>query len=155
MARKRRNSGFWECMTITKNNCWEWQGTRLGGYGQVRVNGKLYRAHRYAYELTYGPIPGGLLVRHKCDNPPCCNPGHLELGTHTDNVRDAIERGRFRTCPPSGENASNVKLTAAKVQAIRQRYAAGESQSALAREHGVTQGAIWHIVNGKRWRNGN
>lgn len=79
------------------NGCWEWRGPRSArGYGSLNTaDGRLY-AHRVAYELHNGPIPDGLVVRHKCDNPPCVNPNHLEIGTQLDNIQDSVERGRNR-----------------------------------------------------------
>lgn len=77
------------------NGCMEW--TRSGswfGYGLMKINYKNVPTHRLAWELTNGPIPAGLCVLHKCDNPPCCNPDHLELGTIADNNRQKAERGR-------------------------------------------------------------
>jgi len=89
---------FWASLDIRGNeDCWEWQrGRDDGGYGCVCYSGKRYGAHRLAWELTNGPIPEGLLVCHSCDNPPCCNPKHLFLGTHGDNMQDALTKGRFQ-----------------------------------------------------------
>lgn len=79
--------------------CWPWMGARKPkGYGNfctVRTPPKTVLAHRYAYEQTHGPIPEGLVLRHRCDNPPCCNPAHLLPGTGAENTQDAIERGLF------------------------------------------------------------
>jgi hypothetical protein len=73
------------------DDCWEWRGNRNNrGYGKL---GKIY-AHRVAYELASGPIPSGLEVMHSCDNPPCCNPAHLSVGTHADNMQDMARKGR-------------------------------------------------------------
>lgn len=81
-----------------ENGCWEWQGATNGhGYGQLGYNGKRTTAHRLSYELSNGEIPAGVLVRHTCDNPPCCNPAHLILGTHLDNAADRVARGRNRS----------------------------------------------------------
>lgn len=72
--------------------CWPWLGARdPKGYGQA---GKRWRAHRVAMFLTNGPIPPGMFVCHHCDNPPCCNPAHLFIGTVTDNMRDCAAKGR-------------------------------------------------------------
>lgn len=87
---------FWSRIEKTES-CWIWKGSTNGrGYGHFRYDGKLRYTHRLAYTYCVGPIPGGLLVLHKCDNPPCCNPGHLFLGSHKDNIQDAIQKGRFR-----------------------------------------------------------
>lgn len=81
------------------DECWEWTGARLRSrgelwYGQVHRGGVTAYAHRVAWELANGPVPDGLHVRHKCDNPACVNPAHLEVGTHQDNVNDMVARGR-------------------------------------------------------------
>jgi hypothetical protein len=74
------------------DECWLWTGCcDTAGYGRA---GKRERAHRIAYQIAHGPLPDGVLVRHTCDNPPCCNPGHLRLGSFADNTRDMVERGR-------------------------------------------------------------
>jgi len=88
---------FWAKVQKTAT-CWLWTGTRTRqGYGQFAVDKRTRAsAHRMAYELTHGPIPEGLDVLHKCDNPPCCNPEHLFLGTHQDNMIDAVHKGRLR-----------------------------------------------------------
>jgi hypothetical protein len=82
-----------------EDECIEWHGYRdKDGYGTVYVgNYKTVRAHRHVYEECIGPIPNGLILRHKCDNPPCVNPNHLEPGTQKDNARDRDERGRLKT----------------------------------------------------------
>lgn len=83
-----------------KGSCWEWPGRRdSDGYGTLNrvVDGVRYqRAHRLAYRYAYGPIPDGLVVMHKCDNPPCCNPAHLRLGTAAENNADMLRKGRER-----------------------------------------------------------
>lgn len=76
--------------------CWPWlRHLVAGGYGSIKIDGKNQLAHRVAWRLAYGqPIPDGLLIRHSCDYARCCNPAHLILGTHKDNVDDAMTRGR-------------------------------------------------------------
>jgi hypothetical protein len=152
MARKKRNSGFWECMIVTESGCWEWQGYREpGGYGQIRINGKLHKTHRLAFELTYGESP--LVVRHTCDNPPCCNPNHLLGGTHADNVADKIERGRGRCGNLRGEQIGNSKLTTEDVLSIRANYKTGNfTLKELGEQHGVTYSMAWLIVHRKKWK---
>ena len=115
-----------------------------------------------AYELTYGLIPDGLLVCHRCDNPPCCNPAHLFLGDARDNVTDAMLKGRLaygdrngaRVKPQNlarGKNNSQSKLTAAAVLDIRSYGPARIPFQALAAQYGVTRHAIWHAATGKTW----
>lgn len=78
------------------DGCWEWTGARLPtGYGHVRWQGKDALTHRLIWALCFGEIPGRLWVLHKCDNPPCCNPDHLFLGTPKNNTHDAISKGRW------------------------------------------------------------
>lgn len=75
--------------------CWLWTGyCDSKGYGIAGFKGKARKAHRVSFELTFGPIPAGAHVLHSCDNPPCVNPHHLHLGTHTDNMREKVARGR-------------------------------------------------------------
>lgn len=152
MSRKRYNSGFWERMTMTDSGCWEWQGYRNAqGYGCYYPTGKKFLSHRHAYALTHGPVPHGLLVLHKCDNPPCCNPDHLFLGTHADNSADMCAKGRHRTTPLRGTSHPEAKFTADEIRSIRNRVAAGESRTTLARELGVSISTISLITLRKHY----
>ena len=94
--------------TVTDSGCWEWSGKRNdSGYGIVNALRHGYtgaRAHRVMFELHVGPIPEGAEIRHKCDNPPCANPDHLEPGTHLMNMDDMTSRGRS---PLAYENREN------------------------------------------------
>lgn len=89
LARLRAN------VVVTDAGCWEWQRYRLSGYGRMTVDHRMANAHRVAYELFVGSIPFGLVVCHHCDNPPCCNPEHLFVGTPRDNTLDAKAKGRL------------------------------------------------------------
>lgn len=117
--------------------------------GRRRNKAKL--AHRVAYELTHGAIPDDKQVLHSCDTPLCCEPTHLFLGTHADNMADMVAKGR----KPSrrGERNGRAKLTQADVDAIRARYTGrfGE-KAALAREYGVSKTVIGQVLSGELWR---
>jgi hypothetical protein len=102
MTTAERVARFW-ARVVKSDGCWLWQGnTTPDGYGLVhcgrRPDGRVINdyAHRIAYWLTSGPIPDGLVVRHRCDNPPCCNPEHLLLGTQADNIADAQRQGKYK-----------------------------------------------------------
>ena len=77
------------------DGCWVWTAaTNSRGYGHATFDGARTYAHRIAYTLAYGPIPEGMFVCHRCDNPPCCNPAHLFVGTAADNAQDMAAKGR-------------------------------------------------------------
>lgn len=81
---------------VDENGCWVWKGwvNPQWGYGFMHFRNKQWRVHCLMWTLTRGEIPKGMVIRHTCDNPPCCNPLHLEIGTHKDNVHDRMRRGR-------------------------------------------------------------
>ena len=88
---------FW-ARTVPVGDCREWTGARdARGYGMIGYQGKTERTHRVAWILAKGPIPAHRFVCHTCDNPPCCNPLHLFLGTPVDNMRDAQHKGRKKS----------------------------------------------------------
>lgn len=133
--------------------CWPWQGRTKRKYGVLRVGSRNATAHRRVWELARGPIPDGLEVLHHCDNPPCCNPDHLFLGTQGDNIRDMVQKGRARSGGTRGETHGMAKLTEAQVRAIRGRYAGGgETLFTLAAEFGVTFSMIGMIVRRQSWK---
>ena len=88
---------FFPRLVERPNGCLEWIGCTDHKYGSLKVHKVAWRAHRLAWTLAYGDIPTGMLVLHTCDNPPCCNPDHLWLGTQADNVRDKVSKGRQGT----------------------------------------------------------
>lgn len=134
---------------------WPWGGTQDDkGYGIVRHGGRNVLAHRISYEMFVGPIPDGLVVRHKNDTPLDVNPHNLELGTLLDNVRDRVNRGRTHVGPrrAKGSSVALARLTEADIPNIRTAFASGTKQKDLAVQYGVTQGAISGIVNRRTWK---
>lgn len=81
-------------LDMPEEGCWNFLGRLVNGYGIISTKEKHYSAHRLAYEMYKGEIPKGMLVCHECDNRQCCNPNHLFLGTHMDNTKDMIAKGR-------------------------------------------------------------
>jgi hypothetical protein len=136
------------------DECWPWQGCSDGsGYGVLTVNKRQIRAHRYAYELTSGPIPEseeyhGTVVRHTCDNRICCNPAHLVLGTQKDNVRDMMERGKPGYRHFRGEEHGQSKIDVDTVRLIRSDP---RSALALAKVLNISQSQILRIRNRESW----
>lgn len=134
-------------MPITESGCWIWIGSLVRGwYGQTSVNKKRAYVHRLAYEETYGPIPAGMFVCHKCDIPSCCNPQHLFLGTAADNIRDMVRKNRCRRAYPKNRGAGHfaAKLSDDMVREIR---SSNESGRKLAKKFGVGPSTISRVRN--------
>lgn len=144
---------FWGLVKkLTGDGCWVWQGATSTHmhYGCMSLGqrGSVQYAHRISWELAQGPIPPGLCVLHRCDNPPCVRPGHLFLGTRRDNMADKVAKGR----QPCGEKSGGVVLVEAQVMEILTAYATGEVPVlGLAREYGVEEATVRAIVNGQTW----
>lgn len=133
--------------------CWEWTGATDGrGYGRLTVASRWCTAHRRSFEMANGRIPEGLFVLHRCDNPACIRPGHLRLGTPSENTRDMHAKGRAARLGPVGEQNSHAKLTARQVVSIRERFDRGELIVHLASEHDLAVSAVSRIVNGRAWQ---
>lgn len=133
------------------NECWLWLGWRTAqGYGGFEAFG-ICRAHRFSYELYVGPIPDGICVLHKCDNPPCVNPNHLFLGTKRNNIIDCVAKGRYPIKRFPGELHPKAKLTDAIVLECRERHLKGETINSLAREYGVTGAGMGDAIRGQSW----
>ena len=128
-------------VSVTETGCWEWTGQRdQDGYGRASRT----QAHRLMWRVVHGTAPGRLLVRHKCDNPPCVNPDHLELGTQQDNMDDCVRRGRSR----QGVAHHKAILTDQQVQEIRSSNATARK---LAIELNVSVYTIYDVRSGKNW----
>lgn len=137
-------------LAITDEGCWEFVGGRTGAnYGAVSIRKFEQKgAHIIAFEYFNGPIQKGMQVCHSCDNPPCCNPEHLFLGTYQDNKNDEVAKGRHAF----GERVGNSKLTEEEVIEIRQLLVQGYSLASIGRAFNVTKQAIWRIREGLCWR---
>jgi hypothetical protein len=154
--------------------CWVWMAGRdTGGYGHLKSNARMIRAHRAAWVLANGQIPHdeshhGICVCHRCDKRACVNPSHLFLGSNTDNARDKVAKGRCNS-PKGDANGARLhpeklvrhygeangiaKLTAAQVIEIRALYAAGGiGQYQLAERFGVNQAIISRIIHRQIWK---
>lgn len=135
--------------------CWLWQGRLVGkGYGSIGLGGagaKQKLVHRLSYEIHKGQIPEGMVVMHKCDNPRCVNPDHLEAGTQSQNIKDAFARGRKINLPSGlkGEDHGASKLTSDQVLSIR---ASSLSLNELSALYGVSRSAIERVRYRKTWR---
>lgn len=133
-----------------RSDCWEWSGSCPGGrHGHFSIGAGTVKAHRWIYELLHGPIPDGLVIRHKCDNAKCVNPLHLESGTVADNARDMVERGRLPD--RSGEKHPLAKLNEKAVAGIRHAAALGATQKQIAERFGISRSQVGKIVTRINW----
>lgn len=149
------------CSDVGTDGCWEWKGGRSEeGYGGFMFNYKRRSASRTSYEQNVGEIGEGLCVLHSCDNPPCCNPSHLFLGTNLDNIKDKVAKGRqangdkIRSGQKNmrrGEGVGTSRLTAEVVMDIRRAELAGDSKAKIARRFGISQSHASQIVSGQSW----
>jgi predicted XRE-type DNA-binding protein len=145
---------FWP-KVATGDHCWEWRGYRdSNGYGRFSIGTQAHRsrtllAHRVAWELTYGPIPTGQHVLHRCDNPSCVRPDHLFLGDQRANNADRDMKDRVR----HGAQHPNAKLTPRQVEQVRTLATTGAiSQRGIGRALGVRHSTVADILKGKTWR---
>lgn len=134
----------------TKSGCHEWKGYRdKDGYGQAKnENGVTERCHRITLRLSGTPVGKGDIVLHGCDNPPCCNPEHLSVGTTLDNYTDMVQKGRQRG--PKGSSNRGSKLTERKVRNIREVYSQLPKKE-LAKRYKVSVRTIDRVLTGETW----
>lgn len=139
---------FWSNVeTGDMDACWPWRGgTNGNGYGSFSLKGRPIIASRIAYQLAYGAIPDGLVVRHSCDNPPCCNGRHLLTGTTQDNTKDRQRRGRHA----HGRGVWTVQLTADDVMRIR--HSPRSEWKAIAKELGRPFVTVYSAAIGRSWK---
>lgn len=140
---------FWSKVDKSRgpSECWPWRGVRNScGYGSFSICCRMRTSSRVAWELTHGEIPAGMHCLHSCDNRACCNPGHLFLGTHADNMADRDRKGRGGDL--RGERHWRAKLTNADVLAIR---ASTEKGTVLAKRYGVWPQAIYMVRLRQSW----
>lgn len=160
MARRTVAERFWSKVDRrASTDCWPWtRSLTTSGYGQfrVRTGESPQKASRVAWALTFGPISNGLLVCHRCDNPPCCNPAHLFLGTAADNLADMVAKGRQKFGGPAPGDASVLvervrTLTDDQLIEARQCRARGESYRSIGRRFDVHHTTILRLCNGTHW----
>ncbi|MFW6176500.1 MAG: HNH endonuclease [Thermoplasmatota archaeon] len=113
----------------------------------ANINGNVQQVARHIYEVCLGNIEKGKVLRHKCDNPRCCNPAHLETGTIKENQQDMKRRGR--SFKPKGEINGNSKLNSKKVKKIKEML--DKKDKEIANKFGVSRKCINDIRNGNRW----
>ena len=139
------------------DDCWPWVGSvDGGGYGTIFNRlGKPHapeKTHRVSWEIANGrSVPSGVHVCHKCDNPPCCNPSHLFLGTATENALDREQKGRGGDRRLFGSRNGSAVLTSESAIAIIAAINAGESQTSVAKRFGVDRKTVFNIIHGRVW----
>lgn len=141
---------FWSKVE-TSDNCWLWLGNKdKDGYGLFYKDSHRHRAPAVAYEWAYGPVPEGMWVLHRCDNPTCVKPSHLFLGTCIENVADRVKKGRGAY----GErNGGGVKMSDEKVVTMRAQYATGAFTFVhLGKLYGVSQHTARRICKRQNWK---
>lgn len=152
MPKMTASERFWSKVDKS-GDCWIWRaGKHRDGYGLTHVSRKTILAHRLVWQMTNGEIEKGLCVLHKCDNPPCVNPDHLFLGTHTDNMRDAVNKGRCKVPGLSGGKHPFAKLSETDILHIRD-LSKIMTHVKIASLYGVARQTIGDIISGRNWRN--
>ena len=158
MEKTSKYQKFWKYVVKSNdiNKCWGWNASLCFGYGQVNQyeNGKYkkYFAHRLSWEIHNGTIPSGLCILHKCDNPICCNPNHLFLGTKRDNIIDCYSKKRRpinNWC--QGEKNPSSKLNEKNIIDIRQLLNKGLKQLEIALSFNISQSTVSSIKRNKLW----
>jgi hypothetical protein len=132
-----------------QDSCWEWTASTFkSGYGQFKVNKISHNAHRVAWELSYGPIPDGMFICHHCDNPLCCNPSHLFVGSPQANMDDMRGKGR----ESKGTDFPAARLDDEAVLEITRLAKSGMLQRDIGKLFGVGQTAIGDVLRNVAWK---
>lgn len=140
-----------------ETGCWNWgRPVDSFGYGifNVRTDAnkrgwRSERAHRWSWEIANGPIPARKCILHHCDNPACCNPDHLFLGSKSDNNKDRLSKGRYVGTQAAGEQNGNAKFTAEQVAKMK---AERPGPTAAKRQYGISKRQYYRIINGVYWK---
>lgn len=148
MSTRNTMERFWSRVKPMSNGCWLWQTTTDGRYGTFPYAGTVHKAHRFAYAMTKGRIPEGMEVCHRCDTTLCCNPAHLFLGTHADNMADMVAKGRVGR----GQSQGHSRFTEDDIREMRRLRAEGMRTPAIAARYGTDTGNVSRIVRGLTWR---
>lgn len=146
---------FWELVCVGKpDKCWQWLGSiGAGGYGRYynkkfKNKSKRKKSHRLAWMYTNGKIPIGLKVLHHCDNPPCCNPSHMFLGTQVDNIVDMVKKKRHMR----GVNQVDAKLSAIQVKEARNLWERGYLIKEVATLYKLSDSCMGRVVARKSYK---
>lgn len=133
--------------------CWLWGGApNSTGYGTIRQPGRFGKtvlAHRLAYEISFGVVPEGMCVCHRCDVPLCVNPGHLFLGSNLDNIRDRDRKGRCKARGLPGEGCGHHKLKEWQVIKVLKD---SRTHQTIADAYHMSRTAITNIKLGRTWK---
>lgn len=138
---------------IKTDGCWMWTGSKAGaGYGVMQVNHAHIYVHRLSWEIRNGgPIPEGMEVMHECDTPACVRPDHLKLGTHDENMKDMITKGRRNARGAIGERNSGAILTTNDVLRIRYLRGRGWKVVQIAEAFCIGTRAIGRVLLRRSW----
>lgn len=143
---------LWEKVEINSEHpmgCHEWTGAKIRqGYGTIFSEGRSHLVHRLVYRFCHGVDPGDLCVMHTCDNPSCCNPEHLRLGTVRDNNADRHLKGRSSGGSLPGENNPSAKITP---ELAREIFVRADPHADVARELGLSLGTVFDIRRRRIW----
>lgn len=138
---------------MSEQKCWHWLGdVNSQGYGRFSLRNKHTLAHRVSFNLFIGKIPIGLNICHTCDNPICVNPHHLWVGSQSENLKDAVQKGRNYTPDTKAHRNGNTSLTWQKVRAIRGMDEEGSPKFMIAKIFGVSQSTVGNIVRNETWK---